>query len=76
MGKAMAGDAIDQAVSPIDLKVLPDIVELLPGIPHDLAGQFDIREFAGDRETGAQTVTVHAWICRWPRSYGHWIGNG
>ena len=44
-GAPGAGQAVDQPVRPIGLKVAPDLVELLAGISYHLAGPADIRKF-------------------------------
>ena len=45
-----AGKPVDQALGAIGLEIAPDLVELLTGITHHLAGSGDIGEFCGKFE--------------------------
>jgi hypothetical protein len=46
MRSSGAGKPVDQAFGAIGLEVAPDLVELLAGIAHHLAGAADIGKFA------------------------------
>ena len=45
-----AGQTVDEAVGPIGLEVAPDLVELLAGVAHHLAGAADVGELRGEFE--------------------------